>query len=65
MGRIEDLADRYYEHISTPWQRTVAGAQRVIMVVYDKELERTLRAQEDGVRKRDASRLGTTGTKSI
>ena len=46
MGRIEDLADRYLEHISTPWQRTVAGAQRVIMVVYDKELERTLRARK-------------------
>ena len=23
MGRIEDLAERYYQHISTPWQRTV------------------------------------------
>lgn len=46
MGRIEDLADRYHEHISTPWQRTVSGAQRVVMVVYDKELERTLRARK-------------------
>jgi hypothetical protein len=46
MGRIEDLADRYLDHISTPWQRTVAGAQRVIMVVYEKELERTLRARK-------------------
>ena len=46
MGRIEDLSDRYLQHISTPWQRTVAGAQRVIMVVYDKELERTLRARK-------------------
>lgn len=45
MGRIEELADRYGEHIATPWQKTVAGAQRVIMVVYDKELERTLRAR--------------------
>jgi hypothetical protein len=45
MGRIEDLADRYGQHIATPWQRTVAGAQRVVMVVYDKELERTLRAR--------------------
>src|SRR6266568_7166613 len=43
MGRIEELAERYGRHISTPWQRTIAGAQRVIMVVYDKELERTLR----------------------
>lgn len=46
MGRIEELADRYMQHISTPWQQTVAGAQRVIMVVYDKELERTLRARK-------------------
>lgn len=46
MGRIEDLAERYAQHIATPWQRTVAGAQRVVMVVYDKELERTLRARK-------------------
>lgn len=46
MARIEDLADRYGHHIATPWQRTVAGAQRVVMVVYDKELERTLRARK-------------------
>jgi len=46
MARIEDLAEHYGRHIATPWQRTVAGAQRVIMVVYDKELERTLRARK-------------------
>lgn len=46
MGRIEDLAEIYRRHIATPWQRTVAGAQRVVMVVYDKELERTLRARK-------------------
>ena len=45
MARIEDLAERYGGHIATPWQLTVAGAQRVVMVVYDKELERTLRAR--------------------
>ena len=45
MARIEDIAERYGRHIATPWQRTVAGAQRVVMVVYDKELERTLRAR--------------------
>ncbi len=44
MARLEDLADEYGRHISTPWQRTVAGAQRVVIVVYDKELERSLRA---------------------
>lgn len=46
MGRIEDLCERYQKHISIPWQKTVAGAQRVVMVVYDKELERTLRARK-------------------
>lgn len=46
MARIEDLAELYGHHIATPWQRTVAGAQRVIMVVYDKELERVLRARK-------------------
>ena len=46
MARIEDLADRYGRHIATPWQRTIAGAQRVVMVVYDKELERALRAHK-------------------
>ena len=46
MSRIEDLAEHYAKHIATPWQRTVAGAQRVIMIVYDKELERTLRARK-------------------
>ncbi len=46
MSRIEELAERYGQHIATPWQRTVAGAQRVIMVVYEKDLERTLRARK-------------------
>ena len=46
MARIEDLAEHYGRHIATPWQRTVAGAQRVLMVVYDKDLERTLLARK-------------------
>ena len=46
MARIEDLAERFGRHIATPWQRTIAGAQRVVIVVYDKELERTLRARK-------------------
>jgi len=45
MGKVEDLAAKYEHHISAPWQRTVSGAQRVMMVVYDKELERRLRAR--------------------
>jgi len=46
MSRIEELAERYTRHIATPWQRTVTGSQRVIMVVYEKELERTLLARK-------------------
>jgi Domain of unknown function (DUF1788) len=46
MARLEDLAELYGHHIATAWQRTVAGAQRVIMVAYDKELERALRARK-------------------
>ncbi|MBI1919697.1 MAG: DUF1788 domain-containing protein [Geobacter sp.] len=46
MSRIEDIAELYGRHIATPWQRTIAGAQRVIVVIYDKEMERTLRARK-------------------
>lgn len=45
MSRLEELADRFGRHMSTPWQRTIAGAQRVVMVVYDKSWERSLRAR--------------------
>ncbi len=47
MSRIEQLAEKYRQHISLPWQHTVAGAQRVIMIVYDKELERSLLARKE------------------
>ena len=47
MGRIEQLAETYGRHIAMPWQQTVSGAQRVIMIVYDKELERTLIARKN------------------
>ncbi len=47
MGRIEDLASRYESHISAPWQRNLAGAQRAIFVVYPPEDERKLRARLD------------------
>ena len=45
MGRVEELAAVYERHVSAPWQRTVSGAQRVMLVVYEKELERALRAR--------------------
>ncbi len=45
MGRIEDLAAAYERQVGAPWPRTLAGAQRVTLVVYEKEHERTLRAR--------------------
>lgn len=45
MGRIEDLAAQYLRHITTPTSETIAGAERVIMLVYDKDQERMLRAR--------------------
>ena len=45
MSRIQELAAIYGEHISAPWPRTLAGAQRVMMIVYEKEHERSLRAR--------------------
>ena len=45
MGRIEDLAARYRSHIGAPWQRSLAGDQKTIFVVYPKSEERKLRAR--------------------
>ena len=46
MGKIEELATVYERHVAAPWPRTLAGAQRVVMVVYEKELERAFRARK-------------------
>ncbi len=43
MNQISKLAANYQRHVSVPWQRTMAGAQRVMVVVYAKERERALR----------------------
>ncbi len=45
MGKVETLAAAYERHISAPWPQSLPGAQRVVMLVYDKELERFLRAK--------------------
>ena len=42
MSRIDDLAEQYDRHISAPWQRNLAGVQRIIFVVYPKEDERRM-----------------------
>jgi hypothetical protein len=46
MSRIQQLSKIYGQHIATTWQRTVADSQRVIMIVYDKELERDILAHK-------------------
>ena len=45
MNQISKLAANYQRHVSAPWRRTMAGAQRVMIVVYAKERERVLRAR--------------------
>jgi hypothetical protein len=45
VSRLDQLADRYERHISAPWQPDLAGAQRIIFVVYPKEDERKLRVK--------------------
>lgn len=45
MALIEELVGFYKAHISAPWQRNLAGAQKTIFVVYPKTDERRLRAR--------------------
>lgn len=45
MSRIDELAIRYGDHIKVPWQQGLPAANRVVMLVYEKELERALRGK--------------------
>ncbi len=45
LSRTERLARAYERYVAAPWQRTLAGSQRVAFVVYDKEIERSIRGQ--------------------
>lgn len=47
MSRIEILKRNYQRICGMPWDRNVAGAQRVWLAVYDKEDERKLRLRMD------------------
>lgn len=47
MSRIDKLVENYNRFISLPWQKDLAGAQRAIFVVYDKNDERRLRAHKE------------------
>ena len=45
MSRIDDLAVQYASHIGVTWQQGLPAANRVVMLVYEKELDRQLRAK--------------------
>lgn len=47
MGRIEQLAKRFEDHISLPWQQHLTAPEKTLFVVYPKEEERRLRAKQD------------------
>ena len=44
-SKIERLEQRYEQFCTLPWERSLAGAQRVWFAVYDKNDERRLRAR--------------------
>ena len=46
MGRIDKLAERYERYLALPWEQELAGAERVLFLVYDKSDERRLRARK-------------------
>ena len=46
-NRLEELVRRYQRHVISPWSKSLAGAQRVVFVVYPEDMERTLRARID------------------
>ena len=43
MSRLDVLLEQYSRQVQFPWQRTLAGPQRVWFVVYDEEDERRIR----------------------
>lgn len=43
MSKIEQLATAFSDHVGVGWPSSSSGAQRVIMIVYDPNEERTLR----------------------
>ena len=47
MSRTGLLIERYAHFVNLPWDTSLAGAQRVWFVVYDKEDERRMRARLD------------------
>ena len=46
-SRVNKLVSAYRQHITVPWQASLAAVQRVIFAVYDKTDELRLRANVD------------------
>ncbi len=47
MSKLDKLLREYGNHIAIPWQQGLAGAQRVIFIVYDKTDELRFRTKSD------------------
>jgi hypothetical protein len=47
MSKIDELAAVFRDHVAVGWPSGSSGAQRVIMIVYDPNEERTLRKKVD------------------
>jgi len=45
LSRVDHLVKRYERFVSLPWDRNLAGPQRVWFVIYDKTDERRIRAR--------------------
>jgi hypothetical protein len=43
MSKVEQLATVFRDHIGVGWPASSSGAQRIVMIVYDPNEERTLR----------------------
>lgn len=44
MSRVSDLVDAYAAELSLPWRSGLSGGERVWMLVYPPDMERTVRA---------------------
>lgn len=50
MSRISDLREAYEAEVARPWQDGISGGERVWMLVYPPDLERTIRGSMDQFR---------------
>ena len=61
MGQIERLIQNYDTRVSLPWERNLAGPQRVWFAVYNKAEERRLRRRLEEF-EISTRRAGTAGS---